>query len=193
MHGDLALANGSEISACARRRMYSRSGCWLKAPGDDWKMEVLGAPPCSDEVMAPTFADNTADNTAPSARAAAPQAFNVCGPFNLDNKEVLFCLPCDKERILSVEDAYAAHEYECMCVMEQMIDTSVTATNNGATVSWQLFVEDPYPVATCPTATNAERRFVTYQAVAEMLGATGTRMVLPVCATEEALNQFPRP
>ena len=121
------------------------------------------------------------------------QAFNVCGPFSLDNKETLFCLPCDKESILSVEDAYAAHEYECMCVMEQMIDTAVTASNNGATVSWQLFVEDPYPVATCPTATNAERRFVTYQAVAEMLGATGTRMVLPVCATEEALNQFPRP
>ena len=74
-------------------------------------------------------------------------------------------MPCDKERILSVEDAYAAHEYECMCVMEQMIDTSVTATNNGATVSWQLFVEDPYPVATCPTATNAERRFVVGQVV----------------------------
>ena len=55
MHGDLALANGSEISACVRRRMYSRSG-WLKAPGDDWKMEVLGAPPCSDVAMAPTFA-----------------------------------------------------------------------------------------------------------------------------------------
>ena len=129
------------------------------------------------------------------ADSVAPQAFNVCGPFNLDNKETLFCLPCDKESILSVEDAFAPHEYECMCVMEQMIDTSVTATNNGATVSWQLFVEleDPYPVATFPTATNAERRFVTYQAVAEMLGATGTRMVLPVCATEEALNQFPRP
>ena len=58
MHGDLALANGSEISACVldvRRRMYSRSG-WLKASGDDWKMEVLGAPPCSDVAMAPTFA-----------------------------------------------------------------------------------------------------------------------------------------
>ena len=55
MHGDLAGANSSEISACARRRMYSCSG-WLKAPGDDWKMEVLGAPPCSDVAMAPTFA-----------------------------------------------------------------------------------------------------------------------------------------
>ena len=30
------------------------AGC--KAPGDDWKMEVLGAPPCSDVAMAPTFA-----------------------------------------------------------------------------------------------------------------------------------------
>ena len=121
------------------------------------------------------------------------QAFNVCGPFNIDNKETLFCLPCDKEAILSLEDLFAPHEYECMCVMEQLIDTAVTATNNGATVSWQLFVEDPYPVATFPTATNAERRFVTYQAVAESLGATGTRMVLPVCVTDEALNQFPRP
>ena len=121
------------------------------------------------------------------------QAFNVCGPFNIDNKETLFCLPCDKEAILSLEDLFAPHEYECMCVMEQLIDTAVTATNNGATVSWQLFVEDPYPVATFPAATNAERRFVTYQAVAESLGATGTRMVLPVCVTDEALNQFPRP
>ena len=121
------------------------------------------------------------------------QAFNVCGPFNIDNKETLFCLPCDKEAILSLEDLFAPHEYECMCVMEQLIDTAVTATNNGATVSWQLFVEDPYPVATFPAATNAERRFVTYQAVAESLGATGTRMVLLVCVTDEALNQFPRP
>ena len=69
------------------------------------------------------------------ADSAAPQAFNVSDPFNFDNKEVLFCLTCDKESTLSVEDAYAAHEYECMCVMEQMVDTSVTATNNGATVS----------------------------------------------------------
>ena len=127
---------------------------------------------------------------------ACVQVFNVCGPFNLENKEVLFCVPCDKEAILSVGYevvAYAAHEYEYECVMEQLIDTAVTATNNGATVSWQLFVEDPYPVATFPAATNAERRFVTYQAVAESLGATGTRMVLPVCVTDEALNQFPRP
>ena len=27
-----------------------------KTPGDDWKMEVLGVPPCSDVAMAPTFA-----------------------------------------------------------------------------------------------------------------------------------------
>ena len=40
---------------CMVSRMYSRSG-WLKALGDEWKMEVLGAPSCSDVAMAPTFA-----------------------------------------------------------------------------------------------------------------------------------------
>ena len=55
MHGDLALANGSEIRSSSLSRMYSRSG-WLKALGDEWKMEVLGAPSCSDVAMAPTFA-----------------------------------------------------------------------------------------------------------------------------------------
>ena len=56
MHGDLALANGSEIrSSSAVLRILISSG-WLKAPSDDWKMEMLGAPPCSDVAMAPTFA-----------------------------------------------------------------------------------------------------------------------------------------
>ena len=63
VHGRFSYTDAQRSAAHAfdamvESMLVSEHAIWWLAEGagDDWKMEVLGAPPCSDVAMAPTFA-----------------------------------------------------------------------------------------------------------------------------------------
>ena len=124
------------------------------------------------------------DFTSHGSRTA--QVNNVCGPYFIDGKEVLLCRRCDADHPSVSADYPDGVPTDAQCVLEELLDLTVTVTNQGASLSWQLLVDNPYPPADFPNANNSQRRFVTYKAAAIPLGAAGTRMVLPECGTADA-------
>ena len=116
---------------------------------------------------------------------------SLVGPFFVNSKETLFCRKCDAEDPRVQEEYPDGLPDDAGCVLEEMTGQTVTVTNLGARLNWDLLDDDPYPPDDHPTITNKTRRFVCYKGLAAALGASGTRMLLPVCCTEAILEQFP--
>ena len=116
---------------------------------------------------------------------------NAVGPFFVDGKERFFCLKCDADEQRVQEEYPDGVTDNTGCVLEELTGKTVTVSNLGSQVNWDLLDDDPYPRDDHPNITNKVRRFVCYKGLAAALGASGTRMVLPVCCTDAILDQFP--
>ena len=70
---------------------------------------------------------------------------NVVGPIFYEGKERFYCLRCDAAHPAVQGEYPSGVPDDAGCVVEDLTGQTVSVRNQGVSVTWDLFVEDPYP------------------------------------------------
>lgn len=110
-------------------------------------------------------------------RQRMADGFHVVGPLNDGNKWLLLCPVCDDDRVTGLEGA------DVQCTVDWLRGQQISGHGKLSHLSCVCFQTDP--LEGVAGATDAQRRFFYYSAIARLLGATGQRVDLPACVKEE--------
>ena len=69
----------------------------------------------------------------------------------------------------------------------------VRVKNCGMDAQWDLLEEDPLPATLFPNATNAERRYFCYTAIAKLFSGAHSRFKIRECLAMAIEELYPRP
>ena len=97
-----------------------------------------------------------------------------------------YCLGADcecneAEAVEWVQDNPGVKEPGGGCCWDDVQGEHVRVKNRGMDAQWDLLEEDPLPATLFPNATNAERRYFCYTAIAKLFGGAHSRFKIPEC------------